>query len=132
MDQYGSQTIHEFAHAIHRVLLEETEFNDRLINAYNHAKAQGLWGASYVVSNVYEYFAVGADIWFGESIPWIRKYIDPSRESLRKYDRNLADLLEEVFGDRPWRWTPIRERLHLPHLQGYDPTIAPIMDFDAL
>ena len=132
MDDYGSATIHEFAHTIHRILLKETEFNDRLINAYNHAKEQGLWGTSYVVENIYEYFAMGADIWFGESIPWLRKYVDPSRESLREYDHHLADLLEEVFGDRPWRWTPIRERLHLPHLQGYDPTIAPIMDFDAL
>ena len=132
MDDYNSTTIHELTHTIHRVLLEKTEFNDRLINAYKHAKKQGLWGTSYVVKNEYEYFAMGSELWFGESIPWLRKYVAPSRESLREYDRNLADLLEEVFGDRPWRRTPTRERLHLPHLQGYDPTIAPIMDFDAL
>ena len=128
----ASPVVHEVTHIIHHILLENTDFETRLSTAYNAAKEQGLWGNSYVVKNRKEYLAVGANIWFGERIPWLRKYVDSSRESLQQYDSNLADLLEEVFGNYDWRITPVRERLHLPHLQGYDAVNTPIMDHDSL
>ena len=48
-----------------------------------------------------------------------------TREALKAYDPDFAQLITEVFGDRDWRYTPIRDRLHLPHLQGFDLQAAP-------
>ena len=123
----ASTTVHELAHFIHHKLLGE-DFDTRLRQAYEAAKRNGLWKDSYAISNHREYFAEGTTIWFGENIPWFRQYVGTSRQDLREYDENLADLVEEVFGDRPWRWKPVRDRLHLPHLDGYDPIITPQYD----
>ncbi len=63
-DPYSTENImiHEFAHAIHSMGLQTVTptFQPRLRNAYEGAKAKGLWKNTYAISNISEYWAEGA------------------------------------------------------------------------
>ena len=114
---------HEMAHGIHTIVnLEiDTTFDERLETVYNAAMAKGLWHGSWLAQNKYEYWAEGITTWFHANPQSPIK----TREALKAYDPDFAQLITEVFGDRDWRYTPIRDRLHLPHLQGFDLQAAP-------
>ena len=123
----GSQTysvlIHEFTHAIHHVVNRvDSEFDNRLGTTYNAAMKSGLWTETYAASNRDEYLAEGVGSWFNTAHPW-----NPikARDALKAYDPALALLIAEIFGDYAWRYTPLAMRTHLPHLQGFDPQLAP-------
>ena len=47
-----------------------------------------------------------------------------TRDALKAYDPSLALLIAEIFGDDDWRYTPSATRMHLPHLQGFNPQDA--------
>ena len=51
-----------------------------------------------------------------------------TRQALKAYDPELAALLTEVYGDYQWRYTPVTNRLHLPHLQGMNPQSFPTFE----
>jgi hypothetical protein len=132
-DPYRKENIliHEFAHAVHLMGVNTVDktFDKRLRRAFDAAKAAGLWQNTYALSNDREYFAEGAQIWFDCNAPKGHEHNDvDTRERLKAYDPALAKLIEEVFGDTPWRYQrpDSPERLKDPqHLKGYDPTTAP-------
>ena len=128
-DPYRTESIlvHEFAHTIHAVLrkLDET-FDRRLEAAYDAAMAKGLWKGKYAANHRGEYWAEAVQSWFDTNRPpdHDHNHVD-TREELRKYDPKLAGVVEEVLGDRPWRYRPPQGRWDDPHLRGYDPKKAP-------
>ena len=118
--------IHELGHVVHRfgLAVVDPTFDDRLQRAYDTAIANGLWQGTYAASNSWEYWAEGTHAWFYPQSAE-GSFTGDTRQALNKYDPHLASLLTEVFGDRSWRYTPVRERTHLPHLQGFNPQDAP-------
>ncbi len=120
-----STLIHELAHVAHLFGLKVVDptFDDRLKRAYDRAIANGLWQGTYAASNSEEYWAEGTHAWFypqgGGS------FTGDTRQELKTYDPPLASLLTEVYDDSNWQYTPLGERTHLPHLQGFNPQDAP-------
>ena len=119
--------LHEMAHAIHLFVLDHdphSTFDNRLKTLYNAAMEKGLWLGYYAAANRYEYWAVGVGTWFnlGE-LPLVR-----TREKLKAYDPSLAQLIAEVFGDHDWRPPSSQTRTQLPHLQGFNPQLAPMQE----
>ncbi len=131
-DPYATENIlvHEFAHAIHQmgVAYLDPSFEQRLREAYDAARAAGRWANTYAMDNVYEYWAEGAQSWFDTNrINDNQHGPIATRAQLVAYDPPLAALLQEVFGDRPWRYQKPRERdaAGRAHLAGWDPATAP-------
>jgi hypothetical protein len=137
-DPYATENVlvHEFAHSIHTLGMSSIDptFDTRLAAEYENAKRKGLWQGTYAMENRNEYWAEGAQSWFdcnrvddSEHGP-----ID-TREKLKAYDPGLARLLDEVFGDRPWRYTKPWRRLarERAHLAGFDPSTAGVFAWPA-
>ena len=117
----ASVPVHELAHDIHTYVFNRIDwtFDDLLKALYNTVVAKGLWyGAA---ANYHEYWAEAVTVWF--HVPQISPL--KTREELKAYDPDVAQLIAEVFGENDWRDTPIETRLHLPHLQGFDLQSAP-------
>ena len=109
-DPYSTENImiHEFAHAIHSMGLRmiDPTFDTRLKKVYEDAKAKGLWKNTYAISNVGEYWAEGVQSWFdtNRQNDSSHNHVD-TRAELKSYDpARVAKLVEEVFGDGPWRY----------------------------
>ncbi len=130
-DPYRAENIliHEFAHAIHErgMVTVDPSFDSRLVAAYEHARAKGLWANTYAATNRMEYWAEATQSWFGCNRANDKEHgpID-TRDKLVPYDPEIAVLLREVFGDGPWRYKkpaarPPEERAHLT---GFDVTKA--------
>jgi hypothetical protein len=129
-DPYNEENIliHEFAHTIHQCALDfiDKTFDKRLQKIYLNAMKKGLWKGKYASVNRMEYWAEGVQSWFNNN----RKpdhdhnHVD-TREELKKYDPELAEIIEEVFGPRKWTYTKPTTRMHLEHLQGYEAEKAP-------
>ena len=129
-DPYWNENIlvHEFSHALHEMGLNTIDagFDNRLSEAFNAAIAQGLWQGTYASTNKQEYWAEGAQSWFNTNRENDALHNDiNTRSELKVYDPALAALLTEVFGDREWRYTLPETRMHLPHLQGFNPQASP-------
>lgn len=129
-DPYFNENIliHEFAHVIHLVALNEVDptFDERLQACYNATVGSGKWAGTYAAENHAEYWAEAVQIWFRcnpAEAGGVHNDIN-TREELAAYDPKLAELLREVFGDNPWQYTPAAERTHQPHLRGWDPSSA--------
>ena len=122
--------IHEFAHAIHLFGLDTIDptFNNRLKIAYDTAMAKGLWQGTYASSNRREYWAEGTQAWFHPNGHGSFYRFGNTRSALKAYDPGLAALLTEIYGDTQWRYTPPSVRLHLPHLQGFNPQDSPTFE----
>ncbi len=125
-DPYWQENIliHEFAHAIHEMGMctVDPTFDGRLKAAYQHAKTNGLWKGTYAMQNRMEYWAEGTQSWFDTNRANDNDHgpID-TRDKLKPYDPDLAKLLTEVYGERPWRYQrpakrPESERAHLAGL----------------
>lgn len=114
---YGGYSVfvHELGHAIE--LARDDSFHVRLQAAYADAVANNLFTGTYAGSNWQEYWGEGTGSWFGANALSDHN----SRDELRAYDPPLAALLEEVYGDEDWTWTPASERLGEGHLAGFDP-----------
>ena len=126
-----AEVIHEFAHQVHDYGLGNSgiqgvdpTFDRRLNTLYNMAKKEGLYQNRYAGSNRMEYWAEGVGSWFNG--PNRNSNVAHTRSALKEYDPRLAKLLTEVYGDSDWRYTPPATRIHLPHLQGFNPEEAPI------
>ena len=117
--------IHEFAHTIHRHGLNTVDptFDNRLQIAYDAAIEKGLWQGTYASVDRGEYWAEATQGWFkgGGSF----NNYGNTRQALKAYDPGVAALLDEIYGDSEWRYTPIATRIHLPHLQGFNPQDSP-------
>ena len=119
--------IHEWAHAIHRFGLNTVDptFDNRLQIVYDAAMEKGLWQGTYASSDRGEYWAVGTRAWFYPNVGDSSYNYGNTRQALKEYDPALAALLAEVYGDSGWRYTSPAARIHLPHLQGFNPQDSP-------
>lgn len=105
-----SVLVHEFAHTIHNFGLGNPDhtltegidpsFDRRLRDAYGAARAAGLWAGYYSETDHMEYWAQGVAAYFNVLFD-----TEPAstRQELRAYDRNLYDLVDEVFGGLMWQ-----------------------------
>jgi hypothetical protein len=128
-DPYSAENIliHEFAHNIHlRGLVNvDPTFDARLKQAYQRAKAAGLWKGKYASTNHHEYFAEGVQSWFDNNRENDHDHNHVNtRTELIEYDPDLATICREVFGDTELKYTKPETRLS-GHLAGYDPAQAP-------
>ena len=129
-DPYSTENIlvHEFAHAIHEMALNTIipDFDNRLAATFTAAKQKGLWRNTYAMTNKEEYWAEGTQSWFdtNRANDSEHNHVD-TRDKLKRYDPALAKLLKEIFGDTDWRYTRALTRLHLSHLQGFNPQQSP-------
>ena len=120
--------IHEFAHAMHHmglVFVDKT-FDKRLQKAYASAMKKGLWKNKYASGNRAEYWAEAVQSWFdtNRKPDHDHNHVD-TRKELKEYDPDLAKLVAEVFGDKPWKYVRPSDRKTPGHLKGYDPSKAP-------
>jgi hypothetical protein len=131
-DPYSTENIliHEFAHAIHEMALTTgpRAIDAKLRATFRNAKEAELWKGTYAGSNVSEYWAEAVQSWFdtNRENDSAHNHVN-TRDELRAYDPDLAKLCEEVFGDRPWRYSKpaTRAAADRRHLNGYDSSAAP-------
>lgn len=129
-DPYATENIliHEFGHAIHQMGLREVDptFDDRLKAVYEQSLAAGRWKGTYAATNKEEFWAEGVQSWFDTNRENDHEHNHVNtREELKEYDPPFARLLEEIFGDGPWRYTRPHTRRNLPHLAGWNPDDNP-------
>ncbi|XP_041464630.1 uncharacterized protein LOC121415496 [Lytechinus variegatus] len=105
IDRWSEEDIivHEFVHAIHLVAIDfiDTSFKDRLKNAFLDAFRSGLWSNHMGGTNINEYLAEGAQSFFNVNVHQdtdddLHNNIS-TREALYGYDRQLYDILMEIF-----------------------------------
>ena len=105
IDKYHAEDIliHEFAHSIHLIglTLAVPDFNSRLEQCFENAKAKGILANTYRETEVMEYFAEGVQDWFNVNAEmdhndgkhnWCN-----TREELQDFDPELYNLLAEYF-----------------------------------
>ena len=114
-DPYQGENImiHEFAHAVHLMGVNSVDatFDDRLAAAYKNAMAAGRWKGTYGTTNKEEYFAEGVQSWFHCNRCGTHEHNDVgTRAEVKAYDPELARLIAEVFGDRPWVYATPQSR----------------------
>lgn len=124
-DPYGTENIliHEFAHAIHLMGLNTTDpkFDARLKETYEAAMREKLWEGKYASRNKEEYWAEGVQSYFDTNrLPDHDHNHVRTRESLTKYDPQLAVLIDETFRRTPWRYVRPDAREAPGHLLGFD------------
>lgn len=81
----------------------------------------------YAGKNRAEYWAEIVQDWFdtNRTMDHDHNHIH-TRDQLKKYDPDGADLCRAVLGDGPWRFVSPRKRAGKEHLAGYDPAKAPV------
>ena len=105
IDKYHAEDIlvHEFAHSIHLIglMLAVPDFDSRLRQCYENAKAKGLLKGTYRETDKEEYMAEAVQDWFNVNAEmdhadgkhnWCN-----TREELQQYDPDLYQLLSEYF-----------------------------------
>ena len=105
IDKYHAEDIliHEFAHAIHCIglMIAEPEFDGRLKQLYENAKARGILDGTYRITDHMEYFAEGVQDWFNVNAemphPDGKHNWCNTREELKVYDPDLYALIAEHF-----------------------------------
>ena len=75
--------------------------------AYDHAKAAGLWDRTYAIVNAEEYWAEGVQDYFDTNLTsdppnGIHNAIG-TRDKLKTYDPQLFALIDGAFKGAPWR-----------------------------
>jgi len=131
-DPYATENIliHEFAHAIHGTAGEVLgeDFDGRLRAAFRRAQDAGRFKGTYAGGNDAEYWAEAVQDWFDDNREndALHNHVN-TRAELREYDPELAALVAEVLGDRPWRYQRPGRRgaAARAHLAGFDPASAP-------
>ena len=126
-DPYAAENIlvHEFAHAIHERGMNTVDptFDARLQAAYEHAMKAGLWKSTYAATNHKEYWAEATQSWFDTNRVNDEAHgLIDTRAMLAPYDPDVAKLLTEVYGDKPWRYLRPSQRTpeERAHLAGFD------------
>ena len=105
IDKYHAEDIliHEFAHGIHLIglMLAVPDFDSRLKQCYENAKAKGILDNTYRITDKEEYMAEAVQDWFNVNAEmphtdgkhnWCN-----TREELEEYDPDLYHLLAEYF-----------------------------------
>jgi hypothetical protein len=124
-DPYAGESIlvHEFAHAIHAMALDE-EFDRNLDSIYQRAMGQGLWKSKYAATNRQEYWAEAVQSWFNtnRAPDHDHNHVD-TRSELVEYDPAIAELIRGVF-PTDWIYVAPAQRAELAHLAGFAPDPA--------
>jgi hypothetical protein len=131
-DPYRQENImiHEFAHAIHEMGLNTVDptFDKRLKKIFETAKTKGLWKEKYASVNRMEYWAEAVQSWFdtNRENDADHNHVN-TRQELKEYDPEVAELVKSIFGDKPWRYQkPLdRKAEDRAHLRGYDFASSP-------
>jgi hypothetical protein len=130
-DPYSTENIlvHELAHPIYEIAMAALDptFDRRLRAAYDKAMAAKKWEHTYAATNVTEYWAEGTQSWFDTNRANDAQHGPvATRAQVVAYDPDLAALLKEVYGDRPWRYQRIGARAagERAHLAGFDASRA--------
>ena len=105
IDKYHAEDIliHEFAHSIHLIglMLAVPDFDSRLKDCYERAKASGILDNTYRITDKEEYMAEAVQDWFNvnaEMPPTDGKHNwCNNREELQEYEPDLYILLSEYF-----------------------------------
>ena len=105
IDKYHAEDIliHEFAHSIHLIglMLAVPDFDSRLKQCYEKAKAKGILNNTYRITDKEEYMADAVQDWFNVNAEmdhadgkhnWCN-----TREELQEFDPDLYSLLAEYF-----------------------------------
>ena len=105
IDKYHAEDIliHEFAHSIHLIglMLAVPDFDSRLKQCYENAKARGILANTYRETDKEEYFAEAVQDWFNVNAEmphtdgkhnWCN-----TREELQAFDPDLYNLLADYF-----------------------------------
>ncbi len=130
-DPYRGENIliHEFAHIIMNVAIRNTdpETYKKINDNWKAARDAGLWKNTYAITDDNEYFAECVQSWFDCNAKNNASHNDiDTRDKLKKYDPRMADLLEQIFRNNDWRYTPTTARPDTPHLAGFDRATAPV------
>lgn len=135
-DPYAGENIflHEFAHVIHHsgARVVESGFDLKLKGLFRQATESGRL-SDYAATSPGEFWAEAVQCWFDTNRDEFTVILgDGSRKPLKTREEmiahmpEMAKLLRSVFGDNPWRYVPVVDRLETaPHLKGYDPQAAP-------
>lgn len=131
-DPYSTENIliHEFAHALHETGMNKIDptFDQRLEEAFQAAKKEGLWKGTYAESNRQEYFAEGVQCWFDNNREndALHNHVD-TRAELLAYDPRMAKLVEEVIGNNNWKYQKPLQRIAADrnHLIDFDANNTP-------
>ena len=98
---YGEHIlVHEFSHGIMSALrTADPVFHAEIQNAYDAAKAKGLFKGHYAENTVAEYWAEGTQWWFWSNYAWSAPTGERlwTPDSLKAYDPALYDLLDRVY-----------------------------------
>ncbi len=115
-DRYARENIlvHEFSHCIHNQGLRSVEpkFDGKLRAIYARALDNGLWKDTYAATNAGEYWAEGVQSYFDCNAPpqkGVHNDIN-TRDKLAKYDKELFDLIDDVFKQSKWRYVRYDQR----------------------
>jgi alpha-glucosidase len=135
-DPYSAEniTIHEFSHTVASAMRRaQPAWYEKLRDAYKQAMATGGYGTSYAATNEQEYWAEGAQCWFGWANPRNTGGA-ANRDDVKKKDPALAALLNEIYGDGPWRYFKTSNASRAPedlvHLAGFDRMKMPAFSFN--
>lgn len=108
IDKYHAEDIlvHEFAHTIHYVGIKPVhkDFEKRLTESLEAARAQGKWQNTYANTNIAEYWAEGVQSWFHVNADVPRpdgkhNHVNTQAE-LREYDPGLYKILNDYFPEK--------------------------------
>ncbi len=102
--------------------------------AYEDAMGKGLWKGKYAGTNRAEYWAEAVQSYFDDNRQPDHDHNHVNtRKELFEYDPALAGLVEEVFGDHPWRYKKpaLRDEDGRKHLKGYSGKNAPTFRWSA-
>jgi hypothetical protein len=88
--------VHEFAHLLHALGLTTEEWTASR-TVYSQSRASGRWQGTYAGRNYNEFFAELTQIYFGVKGA---AYQVNGPEELRRYDPDVADFLEQIYGPR--------------------------------
>ena len=82
----------------------------------------------YAHKNRAEYWAEGVQCWYdtNRTMDHDHNHIH-TREQLKAYDPQLAQLCRDVLGDSPWRFVSPRQRAGTGHLARFDPSKSPVV-----
>jgi len=110
-DRYRGENIflHEFSHTIKVLGIQSIDpsFGLKVQQAYDHAKAAGLWANTYSMANAEEYWAEGVQSYFDAN-----KMVDRpngihnaigTRAKLKEYDQDLFSIIDAAFKATAWR-----------------------------
>ena len=118
-DRYPKECIlvHEFAHAIHLMGLNEVdrEFDRRLQACFICATGKKLWKGTYAATDYREYWAEAVQDYFDCNNPADSQHNDANtREKLAAYDPEIFQLIDETFRKNKWRYVRYDRRFPPP------------------